>query len=299
MRVVNRVTEFREQLDRARLAGRTVGLVPTMGSLHEGHLSLVLRSAADCDVTAVTVFVNPLQFGPQEDLVDYPRHLEGDIAAARGAGADLVFAPAVEEMYPEHPATRVSVDVLSTTLEGASRPGHLAGVATVVAKLFNAAGPCRAYFGEKDFQQLLVVRRMVRDLFFPVVVVACPTVREPDGLARSSRNVRLTGADREAATVLWRALNEGAGLVQAGERDGNAVRRRLDEVMRREPRAYVDYAEVVSSGDLVPLSELSGDVRLVVAARVGTTRLIDNMGVTVSPAANSGVFSGATSGKER
>jgi pantoate--beta-alanine ligase len=259
-----------------------------MGSLHEGHLSLIRRAAAECDVTAVTVFVNPLQFGDPDDLASYPRDLDRDLELASGSGADLVFAPSVAEMYPTPPATSVQVSGLGDVLEGASRPGHFSGVATVVAKLLAVAGPCRAYFGEKDWQQLLVVRRLVADLSFPVEVVGCPTVREPDGLAFSSRNVRLSPAERAAAPVLHRALAAGLELVEAGERDAAAVRRRLVEAVAAEPGVALDYGEVVAADDLSPLDGLEGDVRLLVAARVGRTRLIDNVGTTV-PSAGEGL----------
>ena len=250
MRVLDRGDQLRKELEAARTAGRTVGLVPTMGALHAGHASLIRRSAADCDVTAVTVFVNPLQFGPGEDLATYPRDLAGDVEVAAGAGAGLLFAPPVEEMYPDRPTVTVHV-AGEDVLEGASRPGHFDGVATVVAKLFNLAGPCRAYFGEKDWQQLRVVRRLVDDLSFPVEVVGCPTVREADGLALSSRNVRLSAEERRAATVLYRALTAHPG-------------RRMADVVAEEPLATLDYAEVLPD-------------RLVIAARLGDVRLIDNL----------------------
>ena len=258
MRVLDRGDQLRKELDAARAAGRTVGLVPTMGALHEGHASLIRRSAAECDVTAVTVFVNPLQFGPSEDFASYPRDLSRDVDVAAAAGAGLLFAPPVDDMYGEPPTVTVTV-AGEDVLEGASRPGHFDGVATVVAKLFNLAGPCRAYFGEKDWQQLRVVRRLVADLSFPVDVVACPTVREADGLALSSRNARLSVAERRAATVLHRALTTAAG---AGD-----PRRAMAEVVATEPLAILDYAEVV------------GD-RLLIAARIGGVRLIDNLEVS-------------------
>ncbi|HEX2041574.1 MAG TPA: pantoate--beta-alanine ligase [Acidimicrobiales bacterium] len=279
--LLERGADLRAVLDQARSVGLAVGLVPTMGALHEGHLSLVRRSAAERDLTAVSIFVNPLQFGPGEDLATYPRDLEGDLRLAAGAGADLVFAPTVAEMYPGPTTTTVAVDGPVDVLEGASRPGHFAGVATVVTKLFNLAGPCRAYFGEKDWQQLVVVRRLVRDLDFPVDVVGCPTVREADGLACSSRNVRLSPEERRAATVLHRALTDAAALVEAGERDPDAVRRRLADVVASEPLVRLDYAEVRRAADLAPVDTLEGELRLLVAARVGATRLIDNVGVTV------------------
>ena len=261
MRVLDRGDQLRKELDAARAAGRTVGLVPTMGFLHEGHASLIRRSAAECDVTAVTVFVNPLQFGPSEDLAAYPRDLDHDLDVADAAGADIVFAPSVGEMYPGGPPA-VTVHVAGEdVLEGASRPGHFDGVATVVAKLFNLAGPCRAYFGEKDWQQLRVVRRLAADLSFPVDVVACPTIRERDGLACSSRNVRLSPDERRAATVLYRALTAAASDPDP--------RRRMAEIVGGEPLATLDYAEV------------DGD-RLLIAARVGPVRLIDNCPIETS-----------------
>ena len=258
MRVLDRGDQLRKELDAARTGGRTVGLVPTMGFLHEGHASLIRRSAEECDLTAVTVFVNPLQFNPAEDLDDYPADLDHDLAVATEAGGDVLFAPTADEMYPGG-APRVTVHVAGVdVLEGASRPGHFDGVATVVAKLFNLAGPCHAYFGEKDWQQLEVVRRMVADLNLPVQVVACPTVREPDGLACSSRNVRLSLAERKAATVLYRALTAAAA--------SDDPRRVMADIVAGEPIATLDYAEV------------EGD-RLLIAARVGGVRLIDNMEV--------------------
>ena len=279
--VVDRVDAFRKELDAARAAGRTVGFVPTMGYLHEGHVSLIRRAAAECDVVAVSVFVNPLQFAPTEDLSAYPRDLERDIALAATGGADLVFAPSTEEMYPEAIVTTVSVASVSEGLEGALRPTHFAGVATVVAKLLALAGPCRAYFGEKDFQQLAVIRRLVRDLSFPVEVVGCATVREPDGVAMSSRNVYLTADERVAAPVLHRALTEGARLVEDGERVPAVVRDRMRTIIEAEPLAALDYAEVVRATDLSVPDTLSGELRLLVAARFGRARLIDNRGVTI------------------
>ena len=265
MQVIDRIDAFRKELDAARMAGKTVGLVPTMGYLHEGHASLIRRSAAECDVTAVTVFVNPLQFGASEDLSTYPRDLERDVAIAEAAGAVLVFAPPVEEMYPGGPVlTSIHVAEVSEGMEGASRPTHFDGVATVVAKLFAIAGPCRAYFGEKDFQQLAVVRRMASDLSFPVEIVGCPIVREADGLAMSSRNVYLSADERTAATVLHGALLAGAADV-AHARDV------MTNVVASEPDVHLDYAEVI---------ETEHEYRLLIAARVGTTRLIDNLGVT-------------------
>jgi pantoate--beta-alanine ligase len=258
-----------DSIDRLRkeLAGKgRVGFVPTMGYLHEGHASLMRRARAENDVVVASIFVNPLQFGPAEDLAAYPRDLERDTAIAAGAGVDYLFVPSAEEMYPGgRPSTTVTVAGVSEGMEGASRPSHFAGVATVVAKLLAIVGPCRAYFGEKDFQQLMVVRRLVADLSLPVEVVGCPTVREPDGLAMSSRNVYLSADERRAATVLHRAL-----LAGAAASDLDRARAAMAEVVAAEPLATLDYAEAI---------EQPGEVRLLVAARVGSTRLIDNMGV--------------------
>lgn len=259
MEIYETTPGFRKALDAERMAGRTVGLVPTMGFLHEGHASLMRRAAQECDVVAVTIFVNPLQFGPGEDLDSYPRDLDGDLALAESCGAAHVFAPSEAEMYPEGRdgvLTTVHVGGPGEGLEGASRPTHFDGVATVVTKLFGISGACRAYFGEKDWQQLLVVRRLVHDLSLPVEVVGCPIVREEDGLAMSSRNVRLDPEHRRAATVLFRALEAG----RAATTEPESVMR---SVIAAEPLAELDYAAC-------------RDGRLLVAARFGGVRLIDN-----------------------
>jgi pantoate--beta-alanine ligase len=279
--VVESAAECRSVLDQARAAGRLVGLVPTMGALHDGHASLLARARAECDVVAVSIFVNPLQFGDPEDIARYPRTLERDLLVCAESGADVVFVPSVQEMYPSWPAapsTTVSVHGVSEAWEGASRPGHFDGVATVVAKLFTIAGPSRAYFGLKDFQQLAVVRRMARELSLPVEVVGCPVVREADGLALSSRNVRLSPTERQAATVLARALAAGRAALAAGARSGAAVTRAMRDVVAAEPRVALDYAVVVDADSLeevVALGEV-GSLRLLIAAQVGPVRLIDN-----------------------
>jgi pantoate--beta-alanine ligase len=279
LRVLDRIDVVRKELEAVRAQGRTVGFVPTMGALHEGHLSLIRRSAGECDATLVSIFVNPLQFGPGEDFARYPRQLDADLALAEEAGAGLVFVPAVQEMYPEPLATRITVAGLGDGLEGVSRPGHFDGVATVVTKLFAIAGPCRAYFGEKDYQQLLVVRCLAADLAIPVEVVGCPTVRDADGLALSSRNAYLSAHERGAATVLARALEAAAEAVTAGVTDGSRLRAMMGEIVSSEPLARLDYAEVVDPLTLQPLERLSGEARLLVAAWIGRTRLIDNRGV--------------------
>jgi pantoate--beta-alanine ligase len=278
--VVTTAAALRTALDVVRHDGGTVGLVPTMGYLHDGHVSLMDAAVADNDVTATTIFVNPLQFAPTEDLAAYPRDLAGDTARCEAAGVGVLFTPSVEEMYPVPMQTTVSVAGITETMEGASRPSHFAGVATVVAKLFALAGPCRAYFGEKDFQQLAVVRTMARDLSFPVEVVGCPTVREPDGLAMSSRNAYLTPEERAAAPVLHRALQAGADAVRAGERDPAVVRGLLAGMVDAEPLAELDYAAVVDAATLEVVDPLVGEVRLLTAARFGRARLLDNVGVT-------------------
>ena len=279
MDTIATIAELRERLDRVRCEGRTVGLVPTMGSLHEGHTSLMERSVGECDLTVATIFVNPLQFAAGEDLADYPRDLAGDTAKAGAAGVDVLFTPGTEEMYPEEEVlTTVSVGRVSEGLEGESRPTHFAGVATVVAKLFAIAGPCRAYFGQKDYQQLLVVRGLVRDLSFPVEVVGCTTVREHDGLALSSRNVYLGAEEREAATVLHTALRSGQAAIATGEVDVLQVERLMADIIDAEPRAELDYAVVRNADDLSEISLVAGEVRLLVAAKFTGARLLDNLG---------------------
>jgi pantoate--beta-alanine ligase len=283
MEVVTTKVALRAVLDDARADGRRVGLVPTMGALHDGHLSLISAARVDCDVVALTIFVNPLQFAAGEDIDAYPRPLERDLELAAGAGVTVAFTPSTHEMYPRPTATTVHVDGLTAVLEGASRPTHFDGVTTVVTKLFNVAGPCRAYFGEKDFQQLAVVRRMVTDLDQPVTVVGCPIVRERDGLARSSRNVYLTPAEREVAPTLHRALSAGAATIAGAERDASVVARRMKQVIEAAGAFELDYAEVVDPATLEPLTRLEPghEVRLLVAARLGTPRLLDNLGVLV------------------
>lgn len=271
---------FREAASAARDRGLGVGLVPTMGSLHEGHMSLVARAARQCDVVAVSIFVNPIQFSSAEDLASYPTDLQRDVELAEAAGAGIVFAPSSNEMYPSGElATRVEPGPLGTRLEGASRPGHFAGVATVVTKLLSLCGHCRAYFGEKDFQQLVVVRRLVDELDLDAEVVGCPTVREADGLACSSRNRRLAPADRRAAGVLFKALVAARDLAAGGEGDLAAIERMMGAVVDSEPLAKLDYAVVVDPVTLAPPGALAGELRLLMSAEVGSVRLIDNMGV--------------------
>jgi pantoate--beta-alanine ligase len=273
------IGSLRTRLAEARAGGQSVGLVPTMGFLHAGHRSLIEHARAENDVVVVSIFVNPLQFNPGEDFDDYPRDLDHDLAVCAAAGAGIVFTPAQEEMYPEPVATNVSVDSLAGVLCGASRPGHFDGVATVVAKLFAIVGECSAYFGEKDFQQLTIIKHMAGDLSLPVRLVGCPTVREPDGLALSSRNAYLSEAERAQAPALRRALAAGAALVEAGETDGAAVEAEMESVIAGAALARIDYAAAVPADTLMRDAEpLRGDVRLLVAVRFGKARLIDNLG---------------------
>ena len=276
MRTVSRVAEMRTACEEARRAGRTVGLVPTMGFFHAGHRSLMHAAREQCDFVVVTSFVNPTQFGPGEDLGAYPRDPDGDAAVARAEGVDLLFMPAVEEMYPEPGRTTVHVEGLTARLCGASRPTHFDGMATVVAKLFAITGPCRAYFGRKDAQQLAVVKRMATDLNLPVTVIGCPLVREADGVALSSRNAYLGAEEREAATALSRALRQVAAEIVAGERDAAVVRRIAIDTIASVPILTLEYVEVVDATSLEPRARLAGTVLVALAATVGRTRLIDN-----------------------
>ena len=257
-------------------AGLTMGLVPTMGYLHEGHASLIKRAAAECDRVVVSVFVNPTQFGPNEDLESYPRDFEHDKALVAECGAHLIFAPTPDDMYAPGAATWVTVEGLTKELCGRSRPIHFRGVATVVNKLMNIAQPDRAYFGEKDAQQLAVIRRMVKDLNMPVEVVGCPIVREADGLAKSSRNTYLNAAERQAALVLSRSLAEGKKLLEAGETDAQTVCARITEVINAEPAARIDYVQAVDADSIEPVAAVNGTVLFAIAVFIGKTRLIDN-----------------------
>jgi len=276
MRTVRTVADLRAALRDARRAERTIGLVPTMGALHDGHLSLVRAARAENDVVVVSLFVNPTQFNEAADLDAYPRDEARDAAAAAAEGADLLFAPSADEVYPPGFATTVHVAGLTEHLEGEHRGiAHFEGVATVVCKLLNMAQPDVAYFGQKDAQQAAVIRRLVRDLDIPVRIAVQPTVREPDGLALSSRNVHLKGADRERALALRRALDAAAETVAAGERDPHAVERAGRAAMARLG-VEAEYVALVCPDDLRPVERVDGDVLVAVAARVGPTRLIDN-----------------------
>ena len=255
----------------------SVGLVPTMGYLHEGHLSLVRRAREDCDHVIVSIFVNPTQFGPQEDLSRYPRDLDRDLSLLEPLGTGLVWIPTAESMYPPGFQTWVEVEGITRPLEGARRPGHFRGVTTVVAKLFNAVQPNRAYFGQKDAQQAAVIRQMTRDLNFPLEIVVCPIVREPDGLAMSSRNVYLNPEQRKAATALYRSLHAARELYEEGERNAEKVRGKMKEVLAGEPLVEIQYVSCADYDTLEELEEIQGKTLLSMAVFLGKTRLIDNI----------------------
>jgi pantoate--beta-alanine ligase len=277
---VRRVTSIKEMAAIGRALyrlGKSVGFVPTMGYLHEGHLSLVRRAKRENQVVVVSVFVNPTQFGPNEDLDRYPRDLERDARLLEAEGVDYLFTPTAEEMYPEGYSTWVEVENLTEGLCGAKRPGHFRGVATVVTKLFNLVKPTRAYFGEKDFQQLQVIKRLVSDLNLDVEVVGCPIVREPDGLAMSSRNAYLSPEERESAVALYRALQLAKRLFEGGERDAETVKRKVREFLESYPLVKgVDYVEVVSADTLKPVKTIKEGDLIALAVFVGNARLIDN-----------------------
>lgn len=261
-------------------AGDRIGFVPTMGALHEGHLSLIRAARRNTGAVAVSIFVNPLQFGPSEDLVRYPRALAQDLGLCRKESVDVVFTPKVAELYPPGFETTVTVNQLTRRFEGLSRPGHFEGVATVVMKLFNIVRPDRAFFGQKDYQQALVVRQLVKDLDLDTTISVCPTVREADGLALSSRNRFLSLPERRAATILYRALSAGRALIQQGERSARKVRQAMGRVIRSEPLSRLDYAAVADADMLEECHVVRGRAVLLLAVRIGKIRLIDNMVVT-------------------
>jgi pantoate--beta-alanine ligase len=276
MLVVRTIAEARQACARFRAAGKSLGLVPTMGALHAGHLSLVRAAKESCDAVAVSIFVNPTQFGPKEDFASYPRVFEQDCHTLQAEGVDVVFAPSVEEMYPPGASTFVEVDGLSDRMDGASRPGHFRGVATVVAKLFHIFAPDLAFFGQKDAAQVAVLRRMVRDLRFAVELKVCPTMREPDGLAMSSRNRNLSKEERRQALALYRALSAVEKRFQGGEVDSSKLIGEAQRILKEEPGVQVEYFRVVDPETLEDVADVSPGCLVAVAARVGATRLIDN-----------------------
>lgn len=276
MKLVHTVNEVREQVKEWKKEGLTVGLVPTMGFLHEGHQSLIAASVKENDRTVVSVFVNPTQFGPNEDFEAYPRDIEKDRALCESTGADLVFNPESEEMYPEGFCTYTNITGLSDALCGKSRPIHFKGVCTVVSKLFNIVGADKAYFGEKDAQQLAIIRRMVRDMNIPVEIVGCPIIREEDGLAKSSRNTYLNPEERKAALILSKAVFAGKDMVENGEKSAEKIVSSMKEIIKSEPLAEIDYVEMVDMNTMKNIDAVEGAVLCAIAVKIGKTRLIDN-----------------------
>lgn len=276
MKIVETVEEVRAQVKAWRKEGFSVGLVPTMGFLHEGHKSLIDRAVAENDKVVVSVFVNPMQFGPKEDLASYPRDLDRDAALCEDAGAALIFHPQPSEMYHDDFSSFVDMSTLTGGLCGKTRPIHFRGVCTVVSKFFNIVVPDKAYFGQKDAQQLAVIRHMVRDLNFGIEIVGCPIIREEDGLAKSSRNTYLNEKERQAALVLSRSLKEGKALMDAGEKDTAKIRKVITDMIEKEPLAKIDYVEVVDWNTLESVDKVDGPVLTAIAVYIGKTRLIDN-----------------------
>lgn len=276
MKIVKTVDDVRSIVKEWKKSGLTVGLVPTMGYLHEGHKSLIVRAAAENDRVVVSDFVNPTQFGPNEDLESYPRDLQRDALLCEEAGADLIFNPEVSDMYAADACTFVDMDALTDELCGKTRPIHFRGVCTVVSKLFNIVAPDRAYFGQKDAQQLAVIKRMVRDLNFDLEIVGCPIIREDDGLAKSSRNTYLNEKEREAALVLSKAVRLGEEMAKSGEKSAEKILSAMKEVIEAEPLAKIDYVKAVDAVSIVPVTEMAPPVLVAMAVYIGKTRLIDN-----------------------
>lgn len=276
MNIVKTISEVRNEVKNWRKQGLSVGLVPTMGYLHEGHKSLIDRACKENDKVVVSVFVNPTQFGPGEDLATYPRDIQRDAALCEDAGAALIFNPEPEEMYFEDFHTYVTMESLSDELCGKTRPIHFRGVCTVVSKLFHIVAPDRAYFGQKDAQQLAIIKRMVRDLNFDIEIVGCPIVREADGLAKSSRNTYLNPEERKAALVLSKAVGLGQELIQKGERNADVIVEKMKQLIEEEPLAKIDYVQAVDAISIQPVAEIKGTVLVAMAVYIGKTRLIDN-----------------------
>lgn len=282
MKVVHTIKEVREIVKEWKKDGLSVGFVPTMGYLHEGHKSLILKSVSQNDRTVVSDFVNPTQFGPTEDLARYPRDLKRDSELVESAGADLLFNPEPSEMYPPHFTTTVNTTEVTEHLCGARRPVHFGGVCQVLTKLFNIVTPDRAYFGQKDAQQLAVVKRFVRDLNFDIEIIGCPIIREDDGLAKSSRNTYLSKEERKAAVILYKSLMKGKALIEAGERSSKKVIDEITKVLNTEPLAKVDYVSVVDNINIQPIDTIKGEVLVAIAVYIGTTREIDNFIIEVN-----------------
>ncbi len=277
MKIITAISDMQSLADSLHREGKTIGLVPTMGFLHEGHLSLMRRARLECDVVAVSIFVNPTQFGPNEDLDRYPRDEAGDRAKCEAAGVDVLFIPTASGMYPDAPSVFITVEAITDVLEGAVRPGHFRGVATVVGKLFNIVKPHKAFFGQKDYQQCAVIKRMVKGLDMDADIVVLPTVREPDGLAMSSRNSYLSVDDRRKAAVIHRALSAAEHMAEAGGKEPEKLKNKMLAVLREVPGIEIDYVEVADPETLMPLASVKDSMALLVAVRIGNTRLIDNL----------------------
>jgi pantoate--beta-alanine ligase len=278
MRIISKVKEMQKVADELRKEGKIIGVVPTMGYLHEGHLSLIRLAKEKSDVVITTIFVNPLQFAPNEDYDRYPRDFERDVKLAQSAGCDIIFHPSVEEMYPQNFLTYVEVDKLTKVLEGEFRPTHFRGVTTVVAKLFNITKPHIAVFGQKDAQQALIIKQMVRDLNFDIEIIVAPIIREPDGLAMSSRNVYLSDSERKDATVLYESLKLAEKLIENGKRNSKNIILKMEELIKSKPTAKIDYIAIVEPETLEKVETLSEgkEYLIALAVRIGSTRLIDN-----------------------
>ncbi|RLA92496.1 MAG: pantoate--beta-alanine ligase [Deltaproteobacteria bacterium] len=282
MKIIKKIAEMQKIANDLRQQGKSIGFVPTMGYLHEGHLSLMKCARKENDVVVISIFVNPIQFAPGEDYERYPRDEEGDIRKAKEAGVDIVFIPDVKDMYSDNYSTYVEEKVLSAGLCGARRPGHFKGVTTIVAKLFNIVKPHRAYFGKKDYQQLRVIERMARDLNFDIEIIGCPIVREPDGLAMSSRNVYLNQEERKSALCLYKSLLLAQNMIKKGERNPAIIRKTMEEFILKHPHVKkIDYIEIVDRYTLQPVDKLTGNELIALAVFVGPARLIDNMEVSL------------------
>ncbi|WP_297990730.1 pantoate--beta-alanine ligase [Anoxybacillus sp.] len=281
MITIEKIEQMQAHIMAERQKGKTIGFVPTMGYLHEGHVALLKRAREENDTVVLSIFVNPLQFGPNEDFERYPRDFERDYAIAKQAGVDIVFYPSVHEMYPHEPSVTVRVHERIDVLCGKSRPGHFDGVATVVTKLFHIVMPHRAYFGMKDAQQVAVIDGLIRDFHFPIELIAVPTVREEDGLAKSSRNVYLSDRERQEASALYAALQKGKATIEAGERDVETVRKAMIDYIERHTSGVIDYVEIYSYPELQPLQSLRGKIILALAVRFTNARLIDNIVMNV------------------
>lgn len=277
MKVISKISSMRGFIRAQKIKGRTIGFVPTMGALHQGHLSLIRQAKKDCDMCVVSIFVNPAQFGPKEDYQRYPRDLVQDSILAKSAGCDLIFYPETSRMYPENYLTYVNVEKITDCLCGKDRPGHFKGVATVVSKLFNIAQPDIAYFGQKDYQQALAIKKMVEDLNMPLKIKVMPTIRESGGLAMSSRNAYLSAQERLDAEVLYQSLQKAEAMISQGERNSQKIIREMRKMILRKKTAKIDYAQVADAQTLVPVNVIQGKTLIALAARIGKTRLIDNI----------------------